>query len=280
MDAMTRRTLTAAVVSLTALVALAAVLHAQEADEPPAQVATVKAVGLSVAMHDGSDNKSGSFAQSMDAGTTVHLLADFGDHTALEEIEDDSTIEVFTDDAGTVLLEPGEAERFGFIGLRNVEIAEDGHSARFYFTTRERPAAGTKAIILKASVVFVLGRNETTAKLETVALKPGEKLTTGDHVLEIKSVGKPSWGDAQLEVEFTSEQSFAGIKAMRFFNAEGKEIESDVHQNSRMQANEYVIYGRTLQLMEAVDVATIEIDYYAETETVTVPVDVQVGLGL
>ena len=265
---------------IAALSVLGATLRAQDADEAPAAVATIKAVGLSVAMHDGSDSKSGSFAQSLDAGTIVHLMADFGDQIALEEIEDDSTIEAFTDDVGTVLLEPGEAERFGFIGMRNVEIAEDGHSARFYFTTNERPADGAKAVVLKASVVFVLGRDLTTAKLDAVALKPAEKLTAGEHVMEIKSVGKPSWGDAQLEVEFTSQQSFAGVKAIRFFDADGKEIESEVNGNSRMQANDYVVYGRTLWLMKAVDVATVEIDYYAETEAVTVPVDVTVGVGL
>ena len=268
------------VVSITALAALTAVLYAQDADEAPAAVATVKAVGLSVAMHDGSDNDSGSFAQSLDAGTIVHLLVDFGDEIAIEVLDDDSTIEAFTDDVGTVLLEPGEAERFGFKGMRNAEIGETGHTARFYVTTNKRPAAEAKAVVLQATVVFVLGRDETTAKLDSVALKPGEKLTAGDHILEVKSVGKPSWGDAQLEVEFSSRQSFGGIKAMRFFDADGKEIESEVNGNSRMQANDYVVFGRTLWLMKAVDVATIEIDYYAETERVPVAVDVTAGVGL
>ena len=268
------------VVSITALAALTAVLYAQDADEAPAAAATVKAVGLSVAMHDGSDNDSGSFAQSLDAGTIVHLLVDFGDEIAIEVLDDDSTIEAFTDDVGTVLLEPGEAERFGFKGMRNAEIGETGHTARFYVTTNKRPAAEAKAVVLQATVVFVLGRDETTAKLDSVALKPGEKLTAGDHILEVKSVGKPSWGDAQLEVEFSSRQSFGGIKAMRFFDADGKEIESEVNGNSRMQANDYVVFGRTLWLMKAVDVATIEIDYYAETERVPVAVDVTAGVGL
>lgn len=277
---MTHRPLLLAVLSLIGLAALTAVLHAQDADEATAPVAAVKAVGLTIAMHDGSDNETSSLAHYVDAGTSLHLWADFGDATAIEVIEDDSTIEAFTDDLGTVLLEPGEAERFGFIGLKNAEIAEDGQTARFMFTTHERPGDGATAMALQASVVFVLGSDETTATLDSVALKPGETLTAGDHSMEIKSVGKPSWGDAQLEVEFSSRQSFGGIKAMRFFDADGKEIESEVNGNSRMQANDYVVFGRTLWLMKAVDVATIEIDYYAETERVPVAVDVTAGVGL
>ena len=276
---MTRSTHTAAIVSLMALVALAAVLYAQDTDAPASPI-TVRAVGLSIAIHDGSDNEASSLAKFVDAGTSLHLLVDFGDQTALEVIEDDSTIDAFTDDVGTVLLEPGEAERFGFLGLRGVEIADDGKTAQFIVTTHDRPGAGATTITLTASVAFVLGSDLTTDTLDAVAFKPGQTITAGDHAVEIKSVGKPSWGDAQLEIEFTSEQSFAGIAAMRFLDADGKLIESEVNSNSRVQMGKYVVYGRTIQLAKAADAVTIEIDYYATTETVTVPVDVTVGLGL
>ena len=279
---MTRRTLALAVVSLAGLLTLAAtVLYAQDAeDDVAAPTPTVRAVGMTIAVHDGSDSKTSSLAQGVDAGTSLHLLADFGDLTAIEIIRGACTLEAFTDDLGTVLLEPEEAAESRLLGIDNERIADDGHSAQFSFTARRRPVAGASGLVLKVKLAVLIGHNRTTAVFDNVSLTPGETFLLGDHAIEIREVAAPGWDDTQLEVKFASDESFSDVAAMRFLDADGKDIDSYYYSRGRIGMGDYTSYRRSMVLGSNVEVTAIEIDYFAKTETVNVPVDMTVGLGL
>ena len=273
-----KRLITIVLIAATVgLLAGATGLWAQDAAEPAVKI---QVVGLSVARHDGSNNKTGTAARMLSAGTSVYFLADFGDRTAIEILEGDSRLEAFTDNTGAVLLEAGKAKRFGFVGMTRSDIADDGKTATFCFSALSTPTKGATAVQVKANVAFLLGAKVTTATADNVTVKADESFPVGDWTLKITKAGKPQWGDGKMEIELETNQEVASIKAFRFFNAAGEEVESRFRSSSEMTMGGKSVYTRSFALDEALETMTLKLDYYAETETVTAAIDVTVGPGL
>ncbi len=241
----------------------------------------IQPVGLAVALHDGSDNELGSLAQGLYAGTSVFFVADLAGQHVLEVLKDECRLAAFTDDTGKVLLESGQADRWGFRGLSDTNISEDGRQAQFGFSAEETPAEGATAIKIAATMVFLVGVEEDTASAEGVALAEGGSIAVGDYVFEITGVDDEPWGDdAAIAIDLESSTSFVAIKAIRFFNAASDEVAAETTSWGRYGGDSDYTYTRTINLAEALETATVTIEYYSKTEEVTVPLDVTVGVGL
>jgi hypothetical protein len=88
-----------------------------------------------------------------------------------------------------------------------------------------------------------------------------------------------------FEIEFHAKQSLDAITRMQFFDAAGKEIESEqggrssvrsLESGSASEPEETIGY----QLKSAVETAKIVITCWTDMKEVTVPLDLKVGLGL
>ena len=73
--------------------------------------------------------------------------------------------------------------------------------------------------------------------------------------------------------------SFETLEAVRFYDADGNEIEAEDHGVSWSTYNDVTTYGQTFELTGVHETVRIEFDYF-EPVPVSVPIDVTVGLGM
>jgi hypothetical protein len=69
------------------------------------------------------------------------------------------------------------------------------------------------------------------------------------------------------------------IKKLAFFDAEGREVESQVLGQSSSGFGDRMTYGTLYGLARKLDRVTVRITYYETLEPVTVPLDLTTGVG-
>jgi hypothetical protein len=100
--------------------------------------------------------------------------------------------------------------------------------------------------------------------------------------VEIENTQEQDWGDQRsFVVTFKSSKSFDSIQKLRFLDANGKEIESQVTGSSSMGIAAQMMHMRDYSLKEKpAGKVMVEVTYFQKSEQLQVPVDVEVGVGL
>ncbi|HMO15752.1 MAG TPA: hypothetical protein PKD64_08770 [Pirellulaceae bacterium] len=170
-----------------------------------------------------------------------------------------------------------EASRFSDISF-GAQIDENGKSVRFSISSPEMPPTGTTKLLVKGSVVLLVGENPANAE-QAFELKAGAKGKLGAIDVEIEEVGEDSFGEEGLTVSFKSTESLDTLKALRFFDEKGTEIESSPagrysfgFGNSKNHNTSYRLAGKHSKIQA-------KVEYFRETKKVNVPIEQEVTFG-
>lgn len=181
----------------------------------------VKLAGLQIVFDAAEKDYDGFKTYNTDVGHSVTLLVR----------SSDKQIVGFDDDKAAVKI-GGAAAKCHFFGA-NMAFSKDRHTMRVEFTS-EKPvqvaADGTLKITGELPITLATGRAETRSDAFSVAKGTAVKFPAdkpGMPKLEVKSSGKPEWGDDPFQIVFSTNrkaEEFAGIK---FYTKDGKLVEAD-----------------------------------------------------
>ncbi len=208
-------------------------------------------------------------------GTKVALMIHGEGLIAIDTNE--SKLSAFRDNKGTNLL---VKEGFGGDGFDSFPKVNDaGTLGMVDVRGGGIPTKGAHSVQVKGSLTVSQGTQSKAVKSAKVAFKDGSKLVAGAYTFEIKKVGKPSFGDHPMEITLKIDQKLTEIRAFRFLDVNGNEVESNGTGSSSMGFNDQVTVERSFSLAKEITTGTLELDVWQDLKTKTVPIDVTVGVG-
>ncbi len=241
------------------------------------QVVTFLLIGLTIFRPDPNNPSDTEVGFGAKPGTTLYVKLLQADKFIIRVDNGASKLLSFTDGKGTDFSKQKE-KKFGQGWLnRFPKIAKDGHSCIVNVRSDQLPKTDAREIVLKANIVLTCGSGQKTARVENVALKPETTFNVGSMTIRIVKVGKPDWGDAKLNVEFSTKQNLANIKSLDFLGPDGQKIKTHGSSSSRMGSR---IFRKSYNLDKKVDTVTLVVTYFDKVESVVVPIDIRAGIGL
>lgn len=217
-----------------------------------------------------------AFNQTPGVTIAVLLRQPAGGLIAIET--DDSKLEALRDDTGGDLL-AGDDSYFGPFGSFP-DISDDQTLAMFEIAGPGLPAANARSITAKGVLKVKQASKSAKARTENVSLAPETKFEVGGYSFVITEVGKSEWSEAKLSLTLQTKQDINAVRAVRFFDADGAEIEADIEGSSSMRFGGDATYEVGYGLAKKVANATIEIDVWQDLKTVDLPFEISSGIGL
>lgn len=213
-------------------------------------------------------------------GTKVALLLKSQGKAIVALDEDGSKISVFGDDQGTDFTKmKGKFGREG-VGFGFPRVSEDGKALLAEVATSGIPKKGSKVVVLKGELLVSVASKSALKKSEVVELKKGAELTVGKYTFKVEKVGKPDWGDAALAISLKSPVDHKEFKGIVFYDAEGKEIESEQAGSGSMGMFGKRTYTVSFNFMKKIDKIIMGVEQWTDLEVIKVPIDLKVGAGL
>jgi len=249
-----------------------------QAPPPQPKAPTVEVRGLRIVGKGHGEMMTGVRAFNWHEGSTLALLVLIPDGGIIALDSKTSKLDKFVDNKGTNLL-VGES-RWGQAGIESrPSITKDGKACMVELSGKSVPAKGATHILASGTLVFNCASKKKTVQHKNVALKKGTKIASAIP-FTIDKVGKPDWGDAPLQVTLEAKQDLTNVAEIKFFDAQGKEIESRQSSSSRMRMGPLVTVKRSFTLKKKVDVATIAITYWMDMRIVKLPFNVKTSVGM
>jgi hypothetical protein len=200
----------------------------------------------------------------------------------VEFLDDDSKLKRFADDKGANLLRERKGP-FGKPGFGHfAKLSDDGRGCMLTLSSAFTPGRDATRLVAGGSLAFMFSPADKrkTDRAAKVALKKGTVFEVGPYKFEIKKAGKPDWGNEKLAVELQTHRDPKAIARFRFFNADGKEIESRQTGSGYWGGMGRYTYTRTLALGEEAEAADIAIEHWTDLRKVELPFSVKAGVGL
>jgi len=162
--------------------------------------------------------------------------------------------------------------KFKFFG----RINKDGKTMRLEVETEKLPERRASKFKLSGNVEVLLASKKVTKSTEMKAFKKGDKVTLGDgFAFEIRGFRKPEWKDEALDINLEWKQDISVLAEVRFYDAEGKLIESREGGGTTGESSA----TRHYLLKKKPEVFKIEMDLWEDIETVTVPLKMNLSLS-
>ncbi|HTV01750.1 MAG TPA: hypothetical protein VMF13_14480 [Luteitalea sp.] len=205
---------------------------------------------------------------NMGPGTTVTLVVKVPKGAGIVEIEDDdSVLDVATDDKGTDLREETDFGSFP-------DIVADGSAGLIDVEVGKRPAKGAAAITLEGHLSVTTAAGSKPVKSAAVALAPAKTVKLGTFAVTVKEV---TVADDGVDLTLTLPgAAFRSLQGLRFQDAKGVAIESD-RRGSSSSPDEAEVYYK---LKSPAKTVTMVADVWQGLKTEAVPFKVVVGLGI
>lgn len=211
-------------------------------------------------------------------GTAVAILLPQPTGGVISVDEDACTLDSFTDDKGTNLLEGGR--RFGSDPISDAKVSDDGKAVLIELSAPNIPAPGATRLLASGSVVIVRAGNRQPVEHPNVALKPGTAVAAGPLPFTVSKAGKPEYGDHPLEVELEFKQAIDALAEVRFLDAQGNAIDVSPIGTMTMVRGDRVTVRKTFMLSAPLQTATIVLDLWTDLSKVSVPFKVDTSVGL
>ncbi|MFW5817214.1 MAG: hypothetical protein ACOCWV_01640 [Planctomycetota bacterium] len=243
---------------------------------------TLEVAGLSVAKPRPNDKYNRSMAFGLPRGTAVHFAIDGGERYFIEMDKDQSQLQTFTDDKGTVLAKPSKASAFGNKWMPfSPNISDDGNQVFFSVRSKKLPADGTKTLRVKGTFTLLAGKGEKNAKSE-FTLKDGEAVKLGTIDATLENVKESSFGRTKAALTLKSNSSFAAIRSVVFHDTEGNEVKSRRMGSYSTGPGGKKTYGLSFGLEKELvgKKVRVKVTYFSKVENVVVNVDEKIDLGL
>jgi len=162
----------------------------------------------------------------------------------------------------------------------NSRTSKDGKTMRVEAKTKKLPGAAATDLKVSGAVGLILSSKKETKTTKVTAYKKGVEVElVKGFSFEVDSLGKPKWGDHPLEISLKWSRDIPELAAVRFFDAEGKEIESSSNGSSSMEFLGKRSVSKQYKLKRKVDKFRIEMDLWVDMEHVSAPIDFTLGIG-
>ena len=211
------------------------------------------------------------------SGTALTLLIMSPSGGLIAFDKDASKLSAFADNKGTSLLEKRRFGQSGFGGFP--KISKDGKACMLEIQGGALPSKDATGLVASGTLVFKTGTTKKEYTQKDVPLTIGSKITVGAMSFEITKIGKPDWGDEPLEIELKTKQDISTMAGIKFLDAAGKEIESDLSSWGNMGFGGMMTYKRSYKLGKMVNKATIVVSVWTDMKTQTVPLNVNTSIG-
>lgn len=232
---------------------------------------SVRPIALLVAWEDDKENFGGFGVLNTQNPVELKLLLDAEGKQLISLDARGSKVTAFQDGKGNDL--KGEVGPFP-------KVSEDKLLARFSVRGEKPPAAGAETISAKGVVKARFGSKVATKTSKVVEAKEGETVSlTKELEFEIKKTGKPQWGDEPFMVELEIKRDIPEVAAVRFYDADGKEVETKSGGGGRMSFMKRVTVSKEYKLARKLDKFRVEMDLWTDMEEMEVPFDVTVTVG-
>ena len=190
-----------------------------------------------------------------------------------------SKIKKFQDNMGTNLLNEDTSWRPVFGPL--YEISADGKAILFDLDSQNLPKKGATSIKASGVLAIKVATATKTVKHDNVALKVGTKFKVGNITFTVSELGKPSWGDAALQVELSTHQDPTAIASIQFFRSDGTVIESrHTGSGSMVGMDNDARYEEAFALSKRVEQVAIVVTYWVDIKELNIPFSIEATLGL
>lgn len=238
--------------------------------------AVVKAVGLSVNLPDPNSEYGGSYSMGRPSGIEVMVLAEDPKMFFISVVDDGpekTALEISAN--GKKLKNEQGFSNFGFMS----RISDNGHYVVVPVSATQVPPAGANSVKVTGKLILKTGADEKKEKVKfNVAVDESVKL--GSVTTKITSVEEYNFGEATTNITFETNQSLDVISNIKFFDDQGKELESSSAGSSSFGFGDKMTYTRGFQIAGSPKNLNAEVTYFGSTRTVTVPVDLEVNLSL
>lgn len=218
-------------------------------------------------------------------GTKLALLMRSPDVSIIKLDVEASTLDAFIDDTRKSLLSDDSEQRGGFGSQEGFgsfpRISEDGKAAMVTISGPGVPTEKSNKIGAKGTLVAQLGSQSKTFQSDPVELKQGVSLAINGIEFKISKIGKPGFGNEPLEIGLqSSNKALTTLKGVKFFDADGNEMESKSGGSSSMGFLGNMTYGENYRLTKTLSGKTvIEFEIWTDLKEVKVPFSITAGLG-
>jgi hypothetical protein len=201
-------------------------------------------------------------------GTTIVLLVKAPKGTGIVDLDNDgSVIDTVTDDKGTNLLEDASFGSFP-------EVVKDGSAGLIELKLGARPGAGASSVAAEGSLNITTAIGTRPVKTPSVALVEGKTFKVGTIPF---TVGKVDASGDSMRVTFNLPRaSLKTVKAMKFLDAKGAEIEADRAGSGYFNETGELDYN----LKTTSKTVTVSCDVWQGLKSDKVPFKITAGLGL
>lgn len=232
----------------------------------------VKPVGIQIVWETMREEFDGfGTMNALDKGVTLSFAAKTAGKKIVKFDSDRCKLTKFVDNEGKPM--KGEVGHFAKVG-------ESGKVLRFEVESKELPTKGATGVEVEGSIVVDVASESDVVKTETAEFAKGKAVVFGGLLkTKITEIGEPSYGDMKAEITLEAKKEWPSFSAVRFYDGEGNEIESESGGSSRFGMLGSVTESRTFRLASEPKNFRVEMDAWSDLESITVPFNVKVGLG-
>ena len=174
------------------------------------------------------------------------------------------TIKVFKDDLGTDLHLESRGKDHSAIEDFSLSREQDAKAITFTLSSHGLPAPGARSLTVAGTVNIEVGTLRTVEH-KSVPLREGTTFT----VLGKKVTVSEAETHGQIDIEWPGDHEY--LHGLKFFDAQGDEIKTKRYRPDGVPTR--------YKLKRAVETATIQLFYWAESRIVSVPFELELTLG-
>ena len=194
----------------------------------------------------------------------------------------DKSFIAYDQESSKVMVKAGDQDLGGDFKFGERISKKDGKTMRVEVETEKLPTGNFDGFQVSGSINVLLASKLETESSELKVFKKGDKIKFGDDFsFEVKELGKPKsdFYKEPLEVTLEWKQDVSKLSKVRFYDAEGKLIESRNGGSSTVGFLGKRTVTRTYLLKEKSEKLKIEMDLWADIEKVAVPLEMNLGLS-
>jgi hypothetical protein len=241
------------------------ILHAAEP--------TVTLAGVQVVMDDGEKDFDGFKTFNMEKGHNVALIVRSKGKTMVG----------FDEDKASITLGGAKTDCSFF---SNMGFSKDRLSMKLEFNTSDPVLTDEQGRFkVEGGLPIVLATGKDEVRGVPFAVKVGAAVgfpegTKGMPKLKVKSIGKPDFGDAEFEIEFSTNMQMDEFAGVRFYTKDGKPVEAEKGGSSWMGFNGRGSGEFSYQFKAKQSDLILAVETWSGKEEITLKVDLSAGLVL
>lgn len=231
---------------------------------------TVKPAGIQVVWDSMKDQFGGFTTFNASEGLSVTLAVETTDKGFID----------FNKRESKVMISDGENDMGGKFGMWD-RISEDAKSMSVVVESKKALQADVESFAVKGELSAVTASEKETKSTKLSKVKKGDLVDSIEGFeFEVEKLGKPEWGDEPHAITLKWQKDVSELAAVRFYDAEDKEIESSKGSSSSFSAfGKITSVTKTYRLSKKVDTLRMEFDLWSDLSEISIPFDLVISLS-